>query len=122
MGGTLEIFNSLPRVRIQLLGRPGDHQLESKTDPVEARKQKDLRMFRGEIPWPGGEILPVKKSPDQKKGMHIPTIGVMVKGRGSTVIFANMWDIIEDPSKVESANRKAYPTYAAIVEDGWMVD
>jgi hypothetical protein len=100
----------------------GSGQLQAKSDPTEVRKQRDLRMIRSELPWPGGEILPVSKALDPKKGLHIPEMGVMVKGRGSTVIFTNMWDLIEDPSKADSANAKSYPTYEAIIEDGWRVD
>ena len=91
-------------------------------DEATLRKRRDLRMVKGEIPWPGGELLPVKFSQDPKKALEMPRLGLLVKGKGPVVIFSNLYDVIQDPSLVSTANSKTYLSFEALLEDGWKVD
>ncbi|GAG07201.1 unnamed protein product [marine sediment metagenome] len=99
-------------------------QVQGIRDPAEVRKENDLKMIRGELPWPCAEILGLKKNINQKKkdGDLKLNLGILVKGEGPKVIFANVFEAIQDPSNITTANSKTYPSYEAIIKDGWRVD
>lgn len=72
--------------------------------------------------WPCGDFLPVKKAPDPRKRYGITTTGIILRGKGPMVILANLYDVIQDSSKISTAQSKTYPSFEALIEDGWRVD
>lgn len=99
-------------------------QLQAIRDPNEVRRERDLKTMKGLLPWPCQEILPLMKTVKQprKADAASSTPGILIRGRGPTVIFSSMFDLIQAPGKADTANSKTYPSYEAIIEDGWRVD
>lgn len=71
--------------------------------------------------WPNYPLLPVKKYNEGSTGLDAMECGVLVAGKGPTVFLANMWSLTS-MSDLEGVKTKAYPSFEALQEDGWIVD
>lgn len=75
-------------------------------------KEEEVAMMQNPMRWPQ-MVLPVKRSFDD--------VGILL-GQKPTVYLINMWELSGPLSKLEEGPKNEYPSYDAIVEDGWVVD
>ncbi len=81
-------------------------------DPSEVKE--DLDLIHHPDKWSNWPFLPLKRTVANPAE---PRIGLLAQGLGPTVIFGNIFM----PVKAETP-RKTYPSFQAILDDGWEVD
>ena len=89
---------------------------------VAAQRDRNLAMMRNPREWPYWPALPVKRLP---AGGGWPECGIIVEAGGPfvaggpTVYMVNIH--APEPITPETA-RHTYPSFEALVADGWVVD
>jgi hypothetical protein len=78
-----------------------------------------MDMILDEDQWPRWPVLPLKNHKNKAYGEAIPLVGVIISGKPSRVILINMLDIRQMTDQTPAME---YPSIAAMLADGWVVD
>lgn len=93
------------------------------------RQEEDLALLNKPDEWTNWPVLPVVK-----RGEGWPTAGLLIAPQGGiigkdtprsrTVYEFNMWALETGPlsPQLEGATKHTYPSYEAMLADGWEVD
>lgn len=87
-------------------------------------KAKEVVMMKDATEWPWGCICAVKSY--MAEGRPFPRVGVITPGK-PIVYLQNLFSIVGDTLEeiifeLEGVAKIEYPTWEAMVEDGWEVD
>lgn len=79
-------------------------------------------MLKNKSLWPCVEILPMQKFSSNKENETVPVLGIVVAGKGATVIFAEVFDVVQNPAMINDSNSQTYASFEAMIDDGWRID
>lgn len=93
------------------------------TQPAPSAEQRDLNMMKSPDNWPRWPLLPIKRS----KGPGFPQCASLFADGKPTVILTNLWALEDLPGstygeKFANVEKIEYPSFDALVTDGWRVD
>lgn len=89
---------------------------------TKSKKQRDLHVLKNKCLWPCAEILPMQKFSSNRKDETIPVLGIIVAGKGPTIILAEVFDVVQNPARINDSNSQTYASFEAMIDDGWRID
>ncbi len=81
---------------------------------------EDIQFLKDQDNWVQWPVCPVKRY----KGHSWPDCGIVVVGGGHTVYEKNMFELVTGPimDQVQGCPKHEYPSFEAMIADGWVVD
>lgn len=83
--------------------------------------EKSLQYLRHPDLWTHWSMCPVKRTPQPDDPPACEGIGVVRASRGPVVYRVNML-MISTAADLQNVPRLVYPTFDALIADGWLVD
>jgi hypothetical protein len=93
-----------------------------KTKDEVIRDRDDREMLLHPEYWPETGVICVKRRLRTEKPGEWPELGVIHERAPTTVIIANLYDILDNAEVMKTAKRHVYDSVDAMLADGWIVD
>jgi len=83
-------------------------------------RAEEIKMMSDPMAWPH-LILPIKRYVPRGNGLGQQLEAGVLAGHGPVVYLVNMW-ALDGTKPWKDLPQKQYTSFAAIVDDGWIVD
>lgn len=121
--------NSAPPVPGRPMDPAGAEGRPVETDREVIETRDDAEMMRRPQLWPSKPILSIKRYKDgqgheAQEPSGLPELGTILEGHGSKVFLGSMAcvEVALVEQRLDDIGYTEYPSYEAIVADGWVVD